>query len=79
MKTYLVVITPTWANPLEEPKVPSTGDERHLLEIHFVSTIARYGSGVSIFWVRSDIWGLNLTKLLVKAFKTDKISILEVE
>ena len=78
MKTYLVVITPRWVD-LKEPRFPNIGDNRHQLEVNFILTTCKYGGCVSIYWVRTDLEGLPLVKILTETFKTDKISILEVE
>ena len=81
LRTYSVTITPSWANPLKEPKFPRVGDEdteRHWFEVKFILNTCGYGNGIGLYWVRTDIVKSRALEMLKEGFKTDKISMLEV-
>lgn len=81
MKTYYIAVskTPNLSSldvDISESKL--NRNERHWLEFHLVSLIKHGKDIVVSYWLTTDIEGLVLTKALLNIFKTNKISILEL-
>lgn len=73
MITCALIINPAWTELIS--RIPKLED----VEIKHIITDVNHGQGISVFWVKSKLEGLNLISKLTEIFPDNKIRLLEVE